>query len=291
MDVHKVAVVVCLLLFTASVRCQLPRYNLLDYCDQTLDVDTSMLLRVDIPEYQSLSQSCQVTISSDHAPSNNFVRLQLLNVDADCESLSMRLYDGQGTWNPLTDAICGYVPTSARMLRTTQSTLTIHIQASGYFARSMRFLLLATSYSLDYNYEDFECHNYGFIARTLTCDGYNNCGDRSDEDFCHVISWSWKIPAIAGGCITAVVIIIVVVIMAVRRRSRRAQHEKTNVATPVMQPGIPVLPSYGAIPGSGYQPRTTPMEYPPDYSQVSTPSRVEPGTPAVEGATAGMKIN
>ena len=61
--------------------------------------------------------------------------------------------------------------------------------------------------------DEFKCKNGRCVYRDLLCDGYNNCGDDSDEKSCKKLLLS--IAAIIGivvGCVVIIGIIVTVVI-------------------------------------------------------------------------------
>lgn len=71
---------------------------------------------------------------------------------------------------------------------------------------------------------DFVCDNSESIDERLRCDGYNNCGDWSDERSCTFLTWPWKVAFIVGGCGLGLVIAVVIFAHVIRRRNSRAAH-------------------------------------------------------------------
>ncbi|XP_025115207.1 uncharacterized protein LOC112576745 [Pomacea canaliculata] len=267
-----IVVVAAGILLAGLVHCQPQTFDLLELCGQTHLVTSSALLVADVDGYSGTAENCQVKVVSRHENLFNHLRLQLLDVDSDCRYLRMYIRDVKTSWH--SDNICG-TGWSSIMYETSDTAVIDVWKVGGYFNRNMKFTLLATSFSNDISSGDFVCDNSESIDDRLRCDGYNNCGDWSDERSCTFLTWPWKVAFIVGGCGLGLVIAVVIVVHVIRRRNRRAAHNaltRAPVATPVKQTEVPGLPSYGSI--AAFPP-------PPPYSAVDSQVNVPPASPPV----------
>ena len=72
-------------------------------------------------------------------------------------------------------------------------------------------------------YGDFECYNYLNVISGLTCDGYNNCGDWSDESRDVCSHWKTVVAGTVGGSVFVAIVTIVIIVIWRRRRATRTR--------------------------------------------------------------------
>ncbi|KAL8596815.1 hypothetical protein ACOMHN_027144 [Nucella lapillus] len=124
------------------------------------------------------------------------------------------------------DGICGSTPTLTKSYRTTGSQVTVTLTNRGSVNIKGNFRLLVTSVYNASNRtchgDDFLCHNGLCVSGNLLCNGYNDCGDNSDEEEgCTLVAG-----AIAGIIIAVAfgIFIISVIVFIFERRRRRHTH-------------------------------------------------------------------
>ena len=77
--------------------------------------------------------------------------------------------------------------------------------------------------------EDFSCDNGFYVIDELQCDGYDNCGDNSDEDASLCSSEDYKIYLYIYIPIGFIVILkIIIIVLIVMRRQRKQREVCTN---------------------------------------------------------------
>lgn len=242
-------------------------YNLNSYCGSNIYVYNAAILKLDS---YSINQPCVVTVYSNFHFSSSYdkVRLEIQSLHMPCgQGNYLQLYDGSRSSNPISDQICSSNWNYQTMFLTANyNYMTIVIQPSSYYS-DISMSLLATGTSNSYQSGDFICTSGYYVASSLTCDGYNNCGDWSDEEsyLCDVFTSSIKIVVIVGSLsFFAIVIAIIIVVTLVRRRLQSVQYRG------LVNPG---QYSYGAIPGGVAMPAGTNhvvagpgyMQAPPSY--------------------------
>lgn len=133
------------------------------------------------------------------------------------------------------------------------------------------FQLTVTSYKMyPCSSSEFECSNLRCVAKELTCDGHNHCGDSSDQLRCGVRSVG-GIVGVVFGCVFVLIAVIAGVVYCRSRRNRRIT-TTTIHSPPPPPPPQPMYPPYGTM----YpQPGSCPP--PPQYS--ATPHQQEAVNP------------
>ncbi|KAK7504595.1 hypothetical protein BaRGS_00004081, partial [Batillaria attramentaria] len=292
------AVYLSLLILTVSslARGDPAEYVLTDYCGETIYVDSAALLTIN--GYWDYSYDCAVTIKATHAETDNQVRLELLSFQADCTSNWVDLYNGNTFYRTLqslnadmlniAERMCGQ-RTWSTMYLTDYDTLQVKIFASNDWVTPVTATMLATSTSGTYSGDDFICDNDLYVDESLQCDGYNNCGDWSDEnsDLCgdddDTDDYSPEVIVIAGVVVGSFLFILLVIVIVGKRLRRRRQIDEVARQTAISRPDYP--PSYGSING-GYMPPPPPynaevMPPPPALQRATQPSRAAPQFPSV----------
>ena len=76
------------------------------------------------------------------------------------------------------------------------------------------------------------CDNLFYIKSDLKCDGYNNCGDWSDEAsyLCDIVSRPLGIGVIAASCTVCAVALLVTICIVVKSRRRRVSFPSSSLS-------------------------------------------------------------
>ncbi|KAK7504600.1 hypothetical protein BaRGS_00004086 [Batillaria attramentaria] len=149
--------------------------ELTEYCGEELYVYSSAVLKVN--GYYS-DETCSVDIRASHAEYKNEVRLELMSLQANCQRNWIQLHANNA---PLSNKLCGLENALTMYVTYPSDTLTVTI-GTNKWGSEITSRMLATSTSTWHSNGDFICGNGMYVDESLQCDGYNNCGDWSDED-------------------------------------------------------------------------------------------------------------
>ncbi|KAL3860652.1 hypothetical protein ACJMK2_010746 [Sinanodonta woodiana] len=102
--------------------------------------------------------------------------------------------------------LCGkYVPKKSYHTYSSYMTFGFKTGSSSY----QSFEAIITPYHEGQCFKDeYKCNNGYCVASSLRCDGYNNCGDNSDEKNCKFLLTIGAIVGIVVGCVAFIAIII-----------------------------------------------------------------------------------
>ncbi|XP_054720457.1 uncharacterized protein LOC129230088 isoform X2 [Uloborus diversus] len=111
-------------------------------------------------------------------------------------TLSIR--QGQHSDAPLLESVTSYqhqkMPRGQEFV--VPATSGFYIRLVGYFTNKSHMAIIYTTFRYEgcYALSDFECDNGRCIKNALRCDGFNNCGDGSDEASCYGANLGTAIP-------------------------------------------------------------------------------------------------
>lgn len=192
-----------------------------------IQIDGRKAIRVapwDPPSQVPPTQACKVVIQShryqNYKLSTTFKKVDMSKASSSglCYKARLDLYNGDTTMSAArisgTQGICGK-HAKKEYYSTKINTLTMQFTTGIYVGNKYEnFEAIVTPFHTGHCQEDeFKCKNGRCVYRDLLCDGYNNCGDDSDETSCKKLLLS--IAAIIGivvGCVVIVGIIVTVVI-------------------------------------------------------------------------------
>ncbi|XP_060082344.1 neuropilin and tolloid-like protein 1 [Ylistrum balloti] len=157
-----------------------------DHCNKTFIVDDSVRIVSSRGDYLRARTSCNIFLMSNSKETNELVHIRTFNIT--CAQGFLTLYDGKGIVpnNIVALGLCGQK--SRLPLTVFNSTLhgfTLALTTDNWNFHG-GFDILVTSYFKDgpCSVREYECSNKWCIARNLHCDGYDNCGNASDETHC-----------------------------------------------------------------------------------------------------------
>ncbi|XP_076469992.1 uncharacterized protein LOC143300282 [Babylonia areolata] len=205
---------------------------------------------------QLTSGHCSITLRSvlhgQEDDSNNKLRLLLLGVEADCETAGyVQLFNDEQGWQfPLSGRLCGDINSlHTQYLSLTRNVMHVAINSFNATCHPISFKLLVTATTLFGQAGDFQCDNYWKVNGALRCDGYNNCGDWSDEDsfLCGHVSGAFIGLIVGSSLLTLTLLVVVMVTVCRRRRSRRLQKDHLMSSAAVYRHAGSATLAYGSI--------------------------------------------
>ncbi|XP_046333625.2 neuropilin and tolloid-like protein 1 [Haliotis rufescens] len=222
-------------------------------CSRTISFSKDMRLKLTLFSSTNLQRgmSCSTTIQTNTIGDKLLVNIRSLNTRSSigCTKNSLKIYDGSTIINgPNGD--CGYAPLSDYV--SSGNTLTFTFTTDNSF-QTGQFDVLVTSFGSasagTCSGNRFVCDNFRCVSNTLTCNGFDDCGDNSDEiDGCSSITWNTG--SIAGIAVGAIVFIVIVVVLSfvgrVYRRRRCLAETHCHAAPPPCAPAsYPKSMTYG----------------------------------------------
>ncbi|XP_053376169.1 cubilin-like [Mercenaria mercenaria] len=228
-----------------------------EICNQDIDLGLfdSVRLKLTSSTWYKRNMNCYIRVKTD---SLSRIMFYFKNFDVDstlssCTNDWLEVRDGEFSTSSYVSGLygkqCGYYMSST-VRKTSGNYLYLKFVSDSSVSYDSGFDMVLTSYhtGLCYSYE-YSCDNGRCISDSLTCNGYNPCGDYSD---CSVIIAGGAIAGIAIGSVVFVTILSVVIVIMCRRR------RLAYVGTAVHQPVNVVATT------TGYN-QPVPQQYPPQY--------------------------
>ncbi|ESO85315.1 hypothetical protein LOTGIDRAFT_235814, partial [Lottia gigantea] len=163
-------------------------YYLNEKCNTQIQFSNDVRIKLTRYSYTNLRRSlnCQITISTRDVSDKLLLRFRSLDTRTSfgCTTNKLSIYDTNG--NILSGGgICGGIRPS-KVYETTGSSLKLLFNTDSFTRQTGNFDVLITSFNNGNRNGscfagDYRCENKRCIYNGLTCDGYNNCGDDSDE--------------------------------------------------------------------------------------------------------------
>lgn len=110
---------------------------------------------------------------------------------------TLAIREGQHSSAPLLELVTPYQSDVPRGQEYVALSITgFYIRLIGYFTKKSHLAIIYTAFRYEgcYAASDFECKNRRCISKELECDGFNHCGDGSDEAACHGIDHGTVLP-------------------------------------------------------------------------------------------------
>ncbi|XP_046550345.1 low-density lipoprotein receptor-related protein 12-like [Haliotis rubra] len=206
-------------------------YYMDEKCSRTVSFSKDMRLKLTLFSNTHLNYNwqCSTTIRTTTPGDRLLVNIRSMNTRSSigCTRNSLKIMDGSTVINGV-NGDCGYAPLTT--YTSTTNSLTFKFTTDGSF-QTGQFDILVTSFKNALlgvcTANRFMCDNDRCISNTLTCNGYNDCGDDTDEDYnCSTFTTG----SIAGIAVGAIVFIIILVSLSIgariyrRRRCLAATH-------------------------------------------------------------------
>ncbi|XP_069111928.1 neuropilin and tolloid-like protein 1 isoform X2 [Argopecten irradians] len=143
------------------------------------------------------------------------------DMSSSCKYTMVTAYDGENRNRKIQD-MCGSSEYSLprRSFTSSQNAMVFTLSTSSV-STSCTYDIIVTSYSTGSCSFGFECNNGRCIDSSLSCNGYNNCGDNSDETLCSnavVLGAGIIVAIVLGGCFVVICLPIIIVVSILRRR-------------------------------------------------------------------------
>ncbi|XP_067652238.1 neuropilin and tolloid-like protein 2 [Haliotis asinina] len=223
-------------------------------CSRTVSFSKDMRLKLTVFPNTHLNYNwlCTTTVQTTTPGDRLLVNIRSLNTRSSigCTRNSLKIMDGSTIINGASGD-CGFAPLTT--YTSTTNSLTFKFTTDGSY-QTGQFDILVTSFKNAINgvcpSGRFDCDNDRCISNTLTCNGYDDCGDDSDEEYgCSTITITTG--SIAGIAVGAIVFIIIVVSLSIgariyrRRRFLAATQVTTTVTTSSPPASYPPKMAYG----------------------------------------------
>lgn len=235
-----------------------PSYYYLDeHCSTSQSVTFTKNALVDWDRYNSYIRqgSCPVFFQSQ-AGRLNLVQARFRYLDislwgnGNCSVVGLALKEGNKNLTPV-GGVCGTVRPTTLYRTSSSNKLLVQLTNKGTIIPGDFELLLTAFYWPKNNTacqrDDFKCNNGICISGDITCNGYDDCGDNSDEEE----GCSLAAGIIAGIVISVIVFVFCLVVVGLCVRRRRMSYTRvTETVLPyptVSAPAGTYVPSYATV--------------------------------------------
>ncbi|XP_046556956.1 uncharacterized protein LOC124266197 [Haliotis rubra] len=228
--------------------------NINFYCDSTITVFDSVILKLKSYSWPN-DDTCSVTLTaSNFYHTNAYLSVQFLDIalpdglSGDCPRSRVDVKDSYGTFLSSQSGVCGYTTPFDQPWTSTGDSVVVRLKRlqSGQTG-SFRILVSQFANGVCDEYGEYECDNGRCVDSSVTCDGYDDCTDDSDE----TSGCTWGAGSIAGVAVavTCTVLIFFGISFAVyRRRTYGTVFWRSPVmygGQTVVQNNMALTPQYG----------------------------------------------
>ncbi|XP_046550336.1 low-density lipoprotein receptor-related protein 12-like [Haliotis rubra] len=213
-------------------------------CGSSISVTNDVRVQLATNTHLLPNWTCSTSLEAHTDGDQLLVRIRNLNTSpsVDCSENSLKIIDTDEHIDINGEhGDCGSTP-PVRTFVTNGSSVTFVFNTDGA-NQDGQFDILVTSFSLSINgtcsSDRFLCDNSRCVSWSVACNGFNDCGDNSDElDVCGI--GVAAISGIAVGSFVCFVILLLIIISRVRRKRfrRRQARRSTDVQT---------KPGYGTL--------------------------------------------
>ncbi|XP_067651119.1 uncharacterized protein [Haliotis asinina] len=245
----------CLLLQATVTVFGYPSTESMDFnCGSTIYVYESVILKLKSYSWPT-EDTCSVTLTASNIyHTNAYLSVKFLGISladsllGDCSLSRVDVMDPSGTFLSSRSGVCGYTTPFDQPWTSNGDSVVVRLKRlqSGSTG-SFRILVSQFAYGICDEYGEFDCDNGRCVDSLVTCDGYDDCTDDSDE----TSACSWGAGTIAGVVIAVICTILIFMGLSFavyRRRTYGTVFWRSPVAyssQTVVQNSMALGPQYG----------------------------------------------
>ncbi|XP_021365828.1 MAM and LDL-receptor class A domain-containing protein 1-like [Mizuhopecten yessoensis] len=176
--------------------------------------------RIKASRYSTLNRNLNCSVIVRARPEDQLVAV-VRSMNSNCKYVMVTAYDGENRNRKIED-MCGFSEfnLAKRTFTSSRNALVFNLVTASSLTTS-KYDIIVTSYSTGLCTFGMECDNGRCIDSSLHCNGYNNCGDNSDEFLCSstvVVGAGIIVAIVLGGLFVVVCLPVIIVVMIFRRR-------------------------------------------------------------------------